>query len=170
MAWTLQSPYCAPQGQHMVLKGPSPQVHTPKGQLPGMQPGGVCTKSSASELCLTSTPAAALAAWCRAKDMAEAYGEDWEAMDGEERVEMASMLLEHDDATRESLSEVEGSEPLLMAAFKTLRGLENQGSDSEVGPASWACLQAGTWLQSLHRGQRQQVLHAEKQILLCAGP
>ena len=121
----------------MVLKGPSPQVHTPKGQLPGMQPGRVCTKSSASELCLTSTPAAALAAWCRAKDMAEAYGEDWEAMDREERVEMASMLLEHDDATRESLSEVEGSEPLLMAAFKTLRGLENQGSDSEVGPASW---------------------------------
>ena len=65
-------------------------------------------------------------------------------MDGEERLEMASMLLEHDDATRESLSEVEGSEPLLMAAFKTLRGLEEQDGDSEVGSACWACLQVGT--------------------------
>ena len=72
--------------------------------------------------------------------MAEAYGEDWEAMDGEERVEMASMLLEHDDATRESLAEVEGSEPLLMAAFKTLRELEEEGGNSEVGAACWlAC-------------------------------
>ena len=154
VAWVLQLPNCAPRGQQMVLKGLSLKVPTRKGQLPGMQLGGLCTESFAFEVCLTSTPGAALAAWCRAKDMAEAYGEDWEAMDREERVEMAAMLLEHDDVTRESLSEVEGSEPLLMAALKTLRGLEEQGSESEVGAACWAACRLAHGSHSLHKGRR----------------
>ena len=101
--------------------------------------------------------------------MAEAYGEDWDAMDGEERMEMASKLLEHDEAMRESLSEVEGSEPLLMAAYKTLRGLEEREGNSEVGAAYWACLQAGTWLLESALGPQTEVLPIEKLVLQCVG-